>query len=744
MKLPLHGWAPVLAAWLLAAPPSPGSPVVRGQILDARDARPITGAHLIWPGNQPAGSTGDDGRFVLEIPPGTDHLLVTHIAYASRSLPLPAMGDTMRIRLEPRLLSLETLVVMGPAPGAEESRFQQERQRAFTTEQALEQVEGISLIRRGAFAPDPVIRGLSASRLQLRVDGMVVHGACTDRMDPVTSYLDLEAVDRAIVRQGGFDSRLGSSMGGSIELHHLPAHFSPEPLLRHRLSLGAADALNRAGSSLAVELSRPRSALRVHSSFEEAGNYLSPEGEEPHSGHRRVDAYASLRLRPSTRSELDLLLQGDDGWDIGYAALPMDVGHARYRAAVLSGRHALPNALPATLEWKLYHNRVDHWMDDSGRDELLMGMHMDMPGHTRSSGASLQAMGAAGGARQLTLRLEVLNTHAHADMLMRPADATPMFLLTWPDVRNQSVALWAELLQVRGTLRASINGRLELARMEALNSQGVRQLQLSQPGAPSRRSDCPASLGLVLDWEVQPTLETGLSLGWSQRAPSTTEAFGYYLYVASDGYLHSGDPLLKPEQSVQLEWRTAWKPGPLDIRLTAWRSEMLNWITGLPDPGEVPVPFARGWKRSANSGRAHLQGVDLHLRRELLAHWNLQGSGTLQRGWRDEDGDPLPDMTPLSGRISLNHERTRWSWLLELRGAGARDHPSRLGQEDPRPGFAVLQSRVDLKASSRLHLSLAVDNLLDRRYQEATDWGSALRPGRTLHIRLEYSGSSTL
>ncbi|MCA9784821.1 MAG: TonB-dependent receptor, partial [Candidatus Cloacimonetes bacterium] len=380
--------------------------------------------------------------------------------------------------------------------------------------------------------------------------------------------------------------------------------------------------------------------------------------------------------------------------------------------------------------------------DDAGRDELLMGMHMDMPGHTRSSGASLQAIGAARGPGQLTMRLEVLNTLDHADMLMRPDNASPMYLLTWPDVRSRSVSLWSELVQVRGALRASLNGRLETARMEALNNQGVRQLQLSQPGAPSGRSDWPASLGLALDWEVQPTLNTGLSLGWSRRAPSTTEAFGYYLYVASDGYLYSGDPLLKQEQSVQLEWRTAWKSGPLDFRITLWHSEMLDWITGQPDPGEVPVPFARGWKRFANSGRARLQGLELHLRRALPGHWNLQGSGTLQHGWRVADGDPLAGMSPPSGRVSLSHERSRWSWLLELRGAAGRTHPSRLGQEEARAGFAVLQTRVELQAGSRLHLSLAVDNLLDRSYREASDWGSPLRPGRTLQFRLQYSGSN--
>ena len=56
-------------------------------------------------------------------------------------------------------------------------------------------VNGISTIRRGGHGLDPVIRGQSDQRLNSSIDGAIVYGACASKMDPASTYVNIENYD---------------------------------------------------------------------------------------------------------------------------------------------------------------------------------------------------------------------------------------------------------------------------------------------------------------------------------------------------------------------------------------------------------------------------------------------------------------------------------------------------------------------------------------------------------------------
>ena len=62
----------------------------------------------------------------------------------------------------------------------------QPRDLQTSTEKVLQSVPGVNMIRRGNFAQEPTIRGLNAAQINVTIDGMMVFGACTDKMDPVS------------------------------------------------------------------------------------------------------------------------------------------------------------------------------------------------------------------------------------------------------------------------------------------------------------------------------------------------------------------------------------------------------------------------------------------------------------------------------------------------------------------------------------------------------------------------------
>ena len=54
----------------------------------------------------------------------------------------------------------------------------------------LSELSQVNLIRRGSYAWEPVVNSMQTERVSTTIDGMKIFYACTDKMDPVTSYVE--------------------------------------------------------------------------------------------------------------------------------------------------------------------------------------------------------------------------------------------------------------------------------------------------------------------------------------------------------------------------------------------------------------------------------------------------------------------------------------------------------------------------------------------------------------------------
>ncbi|MFJ1425576.1 hypothetical protein ACILD6_04660 [Capnocytophaga canimorsus] len=63
-----------------------------------------------------------------------------------------------------------------------------EQKISHSVEDYLQSSQNVNLIRRGAYAFEPVLNNMFSERSVVTIDGMRIFGACTDKMDPVTSY----------------------------------------------------------------------------------------------------------------------------------------------------------------------------------------------------------------------------------------------------------------------------------------------------------------------------------------------------------------------------------------------------------------------------------------------------------------------------------------------------------------------------------------------------------------------------
>ena len=85
-----------------------------------------------------------------------------------------------------------------------------------TIDEYLQQSGTVEMIKRGGYAWEPNINNMSTERTVITIDGMRIFGACTDKMDPITSYVEVSNLSEAEISSGQNGSCHGPTIGGSI------------------------------------------------------------------------------------------------------------------------------------------------------------------------------------------------------------------------------------------------------------------------------------------------------------------------------------------------------------------------------------------------------------------------------------------------------------------------------------------------------------------------------------------------
>lgn len=209
--------------------------------------------------------------------------------------------------------------------------------------------------------------------------------------------------------------------------------------------------------------------------------------------------------------------------------------------------------------------------------------------------------------------------------------------------------------------------------------------------------------------------------GLALRPPSFDDLF----YSSSS--MARGNPLLRPERSIQKDAGILFSPGAVSFSLTAFRHDVRDLIQWSPD-------FSGRW-RPLNVIRAVLSGLEGESSWALRAgaDWraDLDGSFTWMRaidrsGQRNLDGKTLPRRPETKGGAGIRVAwRERLSAILRSRFVSFRwlDAPN----VSYLPGFLAWTSGLSWSPRANLEFSLVVHNLTG---VDARDLNDYPLPGR--------------
>jgi iron complex outermembrane recepter protein len=608
------------------------------------------------------------------------------------------------------------------------------------TDEILTKKEGVSLIRRGNYAMEPVLRGMSGGQVNLTIDGMKIFSACTDRMDPVTSYIEPNNLKSISVSHGSSGAQFGSSVGGSVDMK------LNEPIISNNKIRGEAGAGFQSTSLgmnglLSLNYSHKRWAILANTVYRHHNDYRAGGGNKvDYSGYQKWNFSASGKILLSENDILRVDFLMDDAKDVGYPALPMDVAYAKARIYALTYKKYNIGSHIETWETKVYANTINHAMDDTQRPDVAM--HMDMPGTSKTFGGFTDARMKMN-SHQLKFRAEGYNNRSKAEMTMYADNSSPMYMLTWPDVANTSFAGFAGYDLTFGKVSTfSASGRLETVRSEVKDAMGVSQFEIFNYDVSEPRLLLLKTLNAGYSIKLKETMMLSLNGGYGERAPSVSERYGFYIFNSYDGYDYIGNPDMKSEKSAQAEISFAYSSHKLDLKPTAFYYYIKDYIASVIQPElSTMTPGANGMKFYENIPHAQLYGGSFLLTYRPSHSFTLTGNLEYVRGIA-ANNDPLPLMPPFKSITAVQYTYRRFSVKAECEAATKQNQISPTFGEIKTPAYGIFNMRgtYSINFSEKvLSINSGVENLLDTNYREHLDWGGIPRSGINFYVNVKFS-----
>ncbi|MCR5394909.1 MAG: hypothetical protein K6E86_05910 [Bacteroidales bacterium] len=626
---------------------------------------------------------------------------------------------------------LDEVVVVSRELGAQRSV----KGQVASIDEHLRELKSVNLVRRGSYAWEPVINNMQTERVSTSIDGMKIFYACTDKMDPVTSYVESSNLQSILLNSGlNGNPQATGNIGGSLDLKLRRAGFGSD-----RFRMGGDLGYESNGQQRVFGADAAVSTQGFYTnggvSYRRADNYKEGGGREiQFSQFQKVNAYDNFGFRLAQHGSIEGTFIFDRATDVGYPALNMDVAKAEAFITSLAYRREWEDRALQSWETKVYYNHITHVMDDTHRPDVQI--HMDMPGESWTAGL-YSLLRAAWGRHFLTANYDLYDNRLFADMTMYPGGAAPMYMVTWPDVGtlNTGVAL-SDRISLSDARSLHLSGKWSWQHQRLNNQEGYNALSVFFPGMKRQYQQVTGRISASYQVSLAHS-RYSVGAGWGSRAPTVTEAYGYYLNNTFDQYDYIGNPRLKNESAVELNGSYEWRTDGYALNLDASGFFFSDYIIGRFEPRlSAMTVAAEGVKVYANIDHATIANFSLTSAWDLFdwLKWSVRTGYSIGR---DEEGEALPLIAPWVYGTVAEVQVGRFRGKAEWQGNARQHHYGSKYGESRSAGWAI----CNLQGSyswSHVTLRAGVENLLDKRYTTYADWCDIPQKGRNIYINLSF------
>lgn len=738
---------------------------IKGEVRDAETLKPLSYAIIMAEGLNRAAYADEQGRFELDAPGRAVYVLsVQHVGYETFRAEVTAEeAGALAISLASVPIVIEEILVQGnnmerTAQSDILPDFASRVARPRDVGDLFRDIPGFGVVKRGGYAMDPVFRSFRNEQLNVQYDGGVqVMHACPTRMDPITTHVIPEEIEKVELIRGPFSVRYGQTMGGVLNI----ITKRPQPAESFTLGGSVESGYEFNGNAklgrLALNAAGKGFEAILNGGIRDFGNYDNGAGEEIATSFKSYDYSAKLGIATFKDHRLQLGWRQSFGRDILHAGLPMDTDEDN--SSVLSADYVARNISPSlySITFKAFAARVDHIMSNTLRpnfmataststvDALTLGGKLELswlPTPKSQLYTGLDARSISRDGNRIRLVKRNMMTGAPIDPPMEFTD------LVWQDARINTLGLFTETRQfISDRLSLTAGARIDLV-SAAVNNPAPDFAELY----PELNTDAEWNFSgnISADYRLNKGWELQLALGRGARTANMEERYINHFNIGVDDYEYVGDPGLKPEANHQAELSIGQQSGRYRWRLAAFYSYITDYITAAVDstlPRKyMPQQEPKFSRRFRNIDAANQAGFELEGSLQMARHLTAYGSAAYTYAQNLDWDEPLAEIPPFAAALGLKYERKMYSLDLKGRFVARQERVSASFGESESPGFSVFDFKALLRPLPGLSVGAAVLNVLDRNYYEHLNRGYRnmpvngliYEPGRNVALFVQY------
>ncbi len=599
----------------------------------------------------------------------------------------------------------------------------------------------INMIRKGGYAWEPYINGMGTERSAITIDGMQIYSACTDKMDPVTSYVEIANLSTININSGHASATGGSTIAGTMDLKKKKGSFGAKDLSGTTyLGLETNNLQKIFGTSLSFK--HPKVFFDIDFTFRDANNYKSGGRKEVlYSQFTKYNVSSIIGYNINKHQHIEASLIYDHAVDVGYPALPMDVSSAKAFIGAIEHFYHPHQGKLKLIQSKIYYNNITHIMDDSKRPDVPI--RMDMPGWSKTGGFYTIISGASKkNSWKTTLSGHQNSSLAEMTMYSNDANEKDMFMLTWPDVNTRYLDAFGEnIIQLSEQAKLTFNGGLAIHQNEIKSDFGLNSIRIFYPDVESTKTRFLKRFYTAFNIHKDHRIFYSAHLSYGERAPSVSEGYGFYLFNSMDKYDYVGNPYLKNEKSLSVSTSIQLIKNRYSFKVSGSYFFINDYIIGniIQDLSAMTIG-ASGVKMYEQIKHAHIANVTLDAKFEIFdnLYWNTMLS--YRRGRSNDIGD-LPLIQPFSFYSEMSYSIKSFNAVISTNGA------TKLSNYNSNFGETAVSAYVLINLSlshsfkfkeKSLALKAGVENLLDKEYTTFADWNRIPRMGRNFFFNLVW------
>lgn len=619
------------------------------------------------------------------------------------------------------------------------SNYRQEKTLS-SIDNYLEKSNNVTMIKRGNYAWEPTINNMVSERLVVTIDGMQIFGACTDKMDPITSYVDVSNLDKVTIGSGQEGTENGHCVGGGIDLQLPTSKFNGSGF-KSGIDLGYETNGNYKATGLDLEYAGNKFFISADGIYRKSDNYDAGNNEEVlYSQFEKYNISLQTGYKFSETQHIDANIIYDRATNVGYPALPMDVSLAEALITSLTHYYTPEDKALKSLETKLYFNTITHIMDDTKRP--IVPIRMDMPGWSDTYGFYSKA-DVINNKHHFNFNLNGFYNKSLAEMTMfsNNPNEPDMFMYTWPDIRTLYTGIFAkDDYYLNDSAKIATSIRLGYHNNRIAKEVGVESLEIFHPTVADENNRFLLSLASAYEFKKE-NYNLSFGLGYGERAPSVSEGYGFYIFNSFDNYDYIGNPNLKDEKSLEANFSFKRKFNDFEIGVQSSYFYIMDYIIGELATNVSSMTIGANGVRVYNAlDNASIFDVYLNSSYKISDRFAINGTVGYNYGKGNND-ENLPLIKPFSYFTEINYTTPKFNAALQLDGNDNQSNFSSLYGENETAAYAILNLNLGnafYGKKGKTILKYGIENILDSNYSTYADWNNIPRQGRNFYMNVSF------